>query len=290
MLRPDIPWSDIDWADPWYAPWRAWGAPAAERIAAGEPVSRALMTASASTASSASTSPVTFVPQDALPEGMAYERFIFETRQVPTREGLHDFFNGLCWQAFPQAKSRLNVLQAAEIARDGVGAVRGPVRDAITVFDENGALLQAPPLLWEALLGRQWRRLFVDLRPLWVQARLVVFGHALLEKLVAPRKDMTAHVWRVDAPLGLPDSASGLAGAAADGAYRAGAGGASSLASADAWLAQALTPEALASKPFTPLPVLGVPGWWPANADPAFYDDARVFRPARPSSGPAEKP
>ena len=28
-----------------------------------------------------------------------------------------------------------------------------------------------------------------------------------------------------------------------------------------------------------PLPVLGIPGWWPANADAAFYQDARVFRP-----------
>jgi hypothetical protein len=26
--------------------------------------------------------------------------------------------------------------------------------------------------------------------------------------------------------------------------------------------------------------VLGVPGWWPANQDPAFYRDAAVFRPA----------
>ena len=230
-----------------------------------------------------------FVPQAALPEGQAYEDFIFSTRQVPTREGLHDFFNGLCWRVFPRAKARLNALQAAEIAARGVGAVRGPVRDAITVFDENGALLQAPPALWEALLARQWQRLFVDLRPLWGQARLVVFGHALLEKLVAPRKDMTAHVWRVDAPLGLPAFASGLGGASADGASRAGAGGASSLASADAWLAQALTPEALASKPFTPLPVLGVPGWWPDNEAAGFYDDATVFRPPRARPG-AENP
>ncbi len=206
-----------------------------------------------------------FVPQAALPEGQAYEDFIFSTRQVPTREGLHDFFNGLCWRVFPRAKARLNALQAAEIAARGVGAVRGPVRDAITVFDENGALLQAPPALWEALLARQWQRLFVDLRPLWGQARLVVFGHALLEKLVAPRKDMTAHVWRVDAPL------------------------AGDLAAADAWLAGALSADALAAKPFTPLPVLGVPGWWPDNEAAGFYDDATVFRPPRARPG-AENP
>ena len=31
----------------------------------------------------------------------------------------------------------------------------------------------------------------------------------------------------------------------------------------------------------TPLPVLGVPGWWPDNADPGFYADTSVFRPKR---------
>ena len=49
----------------------------------------------------------------------------------------------------------------------------------------------------------------------------------------------------------------------------------------DAWLAQDLTAEKLSCKPFSPLPVLGVPGWWDANQDPAFYEDTRVFRPRR---------
>ena len=43
-----------------------------------------------------------------------------------------------------------------------------------------------------------------------------------------------------------------------------------------------LSAAALATKPFTPLPVLGVPGWWPENSGAAFYDDPRVFRPPRP--------
>jgi len=265
----DAPWPDIAWADPWYRPWRDLGEPAYARVAQGQAVWQALAAGPAS--------PVGFVSQQSLPEGVAYERFIFEARQVPTREGLHDFFNGLSWQAFPLAKSRLNALQAAEIARDGVGAVRGPVRDAITVFDENGALLQAPPPLWEALRARQWQRLFVTLRPLWRHARLLVFGHALLEKLVAPRKDMTAHVWCADAPLG------GLADAPPGGVLPAGlmSGLMADRAAADAWLAQAFSPEALQAKPFTPLPLLGLPGWSSANEDPLFYSDARVFRPPR---------
>ena len=57
----------------------------------------------------------------------------------------------------------------------------------------------------------------------------------------------------------------------------------------DAWLAQDLTPDRLSAKPFSPLPILGVPGWWAANADPLFYDDADVFRPVRQQRLP-EKP
>lgn len=238
----------VDWAQPWFAPYRA----------RGDAVAQAALQASVATALSASrpdNAPV-FVPQEALPAGQAYEAHIFQTRSVPTRDNLHDFFNGLVWCAFPHSKRRLNELQAAEIARAGIGATRGPLRDALTLFDENGALLEAPPVLWQALVERDWRRLFVTERARWQEARLWLFGHALLEKLVAPRKGLTAHVLR------LPAGAS-CAGYAA--------------------LAAALDPAHLAAKPFAPLPVLGVPGWWPQNSNFCFYDDSDVFRPRRPA-------
>ncbi len=57
-----------------------------------------------------------FVPQESLPEGTAYEEFISATGNVPTRDNLHDFFNGLVWQTFPLIKRELNALQAAQIA------------------------------------------------------------------------------------------------------------------------------------------------------------------------------
>jgi hypothetical protein len=239
---------DLPWAAPWYAPWREPGEALASRIAAGTPPHDAL--------NAPGTAPVRFVAQDALPPATAYEQFIFATRQCPVRPGLHDFFNGLVWLRFPQAKAALNGLQAQQIAQAGIGARRGPVRDAITVFDENGALLAAAPPLWEALVAREWRRLFVELRPLWREARLLVFGHALLEQLATPRKGLTAHVWLADAAL-------------------------ESGAAADAWLAARCTAPVLAGKPFTPLPVLGVPGWWPENENFSFYDDSLVFRPRK---------
>jgi hypothetical protein len=99
--------------------------------------------------------------------------------------------------AFPQAKSALNRLQAAEIARDGIAARRGPLRDAITVFDENGALLAAPPPLWDALVAREWAAAVrgpcgrCGARPgCWSSAT------PFSSSCSTPRKGLTAHVWR----------------------------------------------------------------------------------------------
>jgi hypothetical protein len=239
----------IDWSQPWFSPWRTPGEAVGLRVVQGRPVHDALNEVSGD-------SPVRFVRHDALSPGAAYEHHIHASGECPTRDNLHDFFNGLCWLGLPRSKKRLNALQAAQIATRGIAGVRGPVRDAITVFDENGAVLHAPPALWQALLARDWTTLFVDLRPQWQQARLLIVGHALLEKLVAPRKDMTAHVWCTPAPSG-------------------------DLAQLDAWLAAQLTDERLASKPFTPLPVLGVPGWCAENQNFSYYDDSLVFRPRR---------
>ena len=129
----------IDWSAPWLAPWRNLGQPVAQQLQHDPAVHRALQAAAPPAL------PVGFVPQSELPEGTAYEQYIWDTRRVPTRDNLHDFFNGLVWQQFPHTKRRLNELQAGAIAADGVQAVRGPLRDALTVFDENGAVLQAPP-------------------------------------------------------------------------------------------------------------------------------------------------
>jgi len=248
----DTRWPAIDWSRPWLSPLTEWGATTAGLVAAGMDVPAALNGRAVGRGVG-----VRFVPQAALPHGQAYEQFIFDTGCVPTRENLHDFFNGLCWLRFPRTKRCLNRLQAAEIARMGVQGVRGPVRDALTLFDENAALLQAPDELWNALRARDWRQLFGALRPRWAQARLVLFGHALLEKLVTPYKSITAHVYVGRVPAGLGED----------------------WAAWDDWLATCLRPDELARKPFTPLPVLGVPGWWPANEASGFYADVTVFRP-----------
>ena len=256
----------LNWQQPWLAPWRAEAAGLLAHLAAGQSVASALNSLNAlntqggSLAGACLRAPVRFVAQAELPAGQAYEQFIFETRQVPTRDNLHDLFNGLCWLQFPHTKSRLNALQAAQIAVGGVLPTRGAVRDALTVFDENSALLMAPQPIWDALLARQWQRLFIELRPLWRDARVVLFGHALLEKLANPRKQITAHVY-----LGMPDKPE--------------PGALESPCSLDRWVASDLSADKLADKPFVPLQVLGVPGWWAENENFSFYDDSDIFRP-----------
>jgi hypothetical protein len=256
--------AEIDWSQPWFAPRRELGEPTARQALLKQSVAEAL-NANATCAGLALgvVNEVKFVPQSALPDGQAYEDFIFKTAQVPTRDGLHDFFNGLCWQRFPLAKRRLNQLQAAEIEAQGIRHTRGPVRDALTLFDENVVLMHAPDAVWAALQARDWLGLFVDLRAQWQHVHVVLFGHALLEKLVTPYKSITGHVYRVDHHVNPHDEAA-----------------------LDAWLVQDLQPTKLATKPYEPLPVLGVPGWWPANAERAYYEDTQVFRPKREVTAP----
>lgn len=238
----------IDWQAPWWQPWRSLALRVAANVQSGQSVHEALNSTGAVA--------IRFVPQSSLPESVAYEAFIFETRSVPTRDNLHDFFNGLAWLHFPHIKARLNALQYAEIDKHGVQQLRGPLRDALTLFDENAAFLSADvhaPVI-EALRNRDWQSAFQKYRHLLVEHPPVLFGHALLEKLACPYKSITAHVF----PL-------------SHGNFSA----------LDATVAAQLVATSLLPKPFVPLPVLGVPHWWPDNENNDFYTDSTVFRPPR---------
>lgn len=201
--------------------------------------------------------------QDALPAGEAYEAFIHRSGFVPTRNNWHDFFNGLVWQAMPRSKRVLNCVQAVELSRHGVQASRGKLRDAATLFDESGALLiTEDEALVQAWCARDWHGLFVARRSAWARSRVLVFGHALLEKLRAPYKALTAHtLW-----LSLPQEAP--------------------FGEIDARLAL-LLPDALAQRALAPLPLMGVPGWCAQSGDEAFYADESVFRRSRRRAGEA---
>nr|WP_152885147.1 DUF3025 domain-containing protein [Duganella sp. FT27W] len=258
--------SVIDWSQPWYDAVRD----AAVRLAADRHF-RDSFTAQAATLGLRNHAglPLSFVPQEALPDGTAYEEFIGATGGVPTRDNLHDFFNGLVWLSFPHIKVQLNALQAAQIARDGVGKSRGPARDGATIFDENAALLvvrdsAGGQALTAALREHRWREAFLERRASFgPDAQVWLFGHALMEKLVAPRKAITAHTRVVVA---------GDEFFTLDHAARR--------AWIDATVARQLAAETITTAGFTPMQALGVPGWWP-DQDEAFYADQAVFRPKR---------
>ncbi|GAB3625179.1 membrane protein [Pandoraea terrae] len=257
------PFPAIDWSRPWFADVAAAGqaASSADDWRAG--LCRAAASRGITTAAGL---PLRFVPQSALPCGESYEAFIAATGCVPTRDNLHDFFNALIWLTFPRAKAALNARQAAAIAADGIGATRGSLRDAATLFDENAALfVTADPALADALRGFDWSTLFLARRQAWGRATEVAgFGHALLEKLVTPYKSVTAHAWIVPV----------------DRAYFEWPRS-ERCAWLDAQLTRALAHAPFTSHDFAPLPVLGVPGWCQDNDAPEFYADTAVFRPGR---------
>ena len=245
---------DIDWAAPWFEHVAAAGRAISDtgsdwRARLGEAAARAGVV-------NARGMPIRFVTPDAAGD-VPYELHIARTGEVPTRANRHDFFNALIWLTVPRSKARLNALQAAAIEAVGVGTTRGAVRDAATLFDENAVLLVTQRTeLVDALRRHDWKALFVAARSAWQRnTRVVVFGHALLDKLVAPYKGVTAHTLVVPMAADAP------------------------LASIDDWVAGALD-ATLTPRRLLPLPVFGIPGW-AANDDAAFYDDTQVFRPTR---------
>jgi hypothetical protein len=210
---------------------------------------------------------VRFVPPQA--DGLAYECRIWESGEVETRpDNWHDFFNALVWFRFPKTKIAVSARHVR--AMTPAGEARGPVRDALTHFDECGiVVLSARPELLDLLRQFAWKKLFVEQRAAVQQdMRFVIFGHATYEQLLAPYRGLTAKAvlyeisedwlrWSEEEQLVELDAR--LAADLASGRY---------------------------ARPgdFQPLPLLGIPGLIADNEDPAYYDDVWQFRPGRKSA------
>jgi len=209
---------------------------------------------------------VSFVPPQA--DGLAYECRIWESGEVETRpDNWHDFFNALVWFAFPRTKIAVSARHVRAMTPGG--AARGAVRDALTHFDECGiVVLSTSPHLLELLRGFAWKALFVGQRAEVERCmRFVIFGHATYEQLLRPFRGLTAKavLYEVDENwLQRPQ--------------------AEQWAELDRRLAADLASGRYARpRDFQPLPLLGIPGMTPDNADPAYYDDTWQFRPGRRS-------
>jgi hypothetical protein len=219
---------------------------------------------------SAAGASLSFVVDDASMAGaLGYEAAILHQGRIACRAhgrgALHDLHNALAWLTFPRIKAALNRLHLERAGGPGKG--RGRVRDAVTLLDESGLLwLSRSTLLDEQLLARDWRGLLVANRER-VRAEVlpIIVGHGLLEKLATPYKSMTAHC--------LVCSGCPVPATERDLAERDLAGIDATVAAA---IAAAFTAHGLPK--LAPLPILGLPGWDPANTDRSYYDDARVFR------------
>lgn len=196
-----------------------------------------------------------------------YEIHIGNTGEVPTRSGnWHDWFNALAWLAWPKTKAALNARHLRAISRGE--ARRGPHRDAATLLDECGIVVATSnPSLGEALDSMQWNRLFLTHRQEWGrQIGAHALGHALFETGLAPFIGWCGKAL--------------LVSVAEDFFNKEPAQQRDWL---DNWLAEQLGNDDWLASPraLCPLPLLGIPGWWPANEDPAFYANQDYFRSSR---------
>jgi hypothetical protein len=195
----------------------------------------------------------------------AYEALIYNEGKIPTRSrNWHDFLNACAWLNFPETKSALNHRHCNEPASQ----TRTARSDAATLFDESGAILIGPdPRLANWLQEHRWHEAFVVHRELWKSHHLILIGHAVLEKTLNPYPGMIAKVcyepWQPLDKEALDSPPAGL-----------------DHVIAKRWLGGEFThPGELFA-----MPVLGIPGADPDNANPSYYSNADVFRPKRQSA------
>jgi hypothetical protein len=223
--------------------------------------------------------PIRFVPPAAASREFSaqYEVRIFETGEVQTRpDNWHDLFNALVWLAFPKTKAVLNGHHYDAIRARRGERLRGTARDVLTLFDEGGIVVAAAdPELPALLRGFRWKELFFRRRADALRSmRFYVFGHAIYERALAPYRGVTAKALIVDA---LPELLEAPL--------------ARQLAELDVRAADYFSgAQALAStRTLSPLPILGIPGWEPANACEGYYDDRVQFPPGRSGASTVRK-
>lgn len=212
---------------------------------------------------------MTFIEQ--IEDDRYYEQIIFQDLQVPTRSrNWHDFFNACIWGLFPDTKRALNHIHMAEIEQHGLSP-RTPRRDRVTHFDECGVVLAYDdPEMANLLREHQWQAAFVQRRGDWLSGsqhvRSYVFGHANYEMLMKPHVGLTGKWLGVQVEKGFWQLSL-----------------AEQYQQLDARLLElANQPHSFTKKgELSPLPLLGIPGWWKENESEEFYLNTQYFRPKR---------
>jgi hypothetical protein len=208
-----------------------------------------------------------------------YEARIYLKGELQVRpQSAHDTLNLLVWLAFPHAKAALNARHFAALREQSAtgAANRGPAQDALTLFDEGGVVVASSDPEPLALLREwRWKSLFWTNRArLAAHMQFLLFGHAVYEKAMQPFPGIIGRgiVLEVEPAL--------LAAPLRD-----------RLGEIDARLAAHIgdAGRILTTRELDVVPILGVPGWYPANEEGAFYDNTDYFRPARRDEGGRRK-
>jgi hypothetical protein len=201
-----------------------------------------------------------------------YESRIYLKGELQTRlANWHDFFNAMCWLQFPKTKAALNALHFERSKNRPAGTNRSPLENAITLFDECGAVIVADDeSILDLIRHHQWQDLFWHHKAAFGKhIQCYVVGHAMHEKSLTPYIGMTAHtvVLKQSSDFFEQDYPEQLK--AIDQTI------------SDAWLGKLPNHKIERPRDLQPFPLLGVPGWWGQTQDEAFYSNDAYFRSKR---------
>ena len=196
-----------------------------------------------------------------------YEPRILLDGELQTRlQCWHDHFNALAWLTWPTLKAQMNALHYQEIlTRKDQSSLRTPLENALTLFDENGAIIISDqPKLLELIKQHEWKTLFIDYRAVLAQhLKIFIVGHALFEKGLRPYLGMTAKsvLFEVETTV--------LTQALAEQIRYLDH-------TSSTFLEETTT---FGPQHLQPFPLLGMPGWDHANEDFDYYRNENYFRP-----------
>ncbi len=212
---------------------------------------------------------VSFTAQNMDPSAYGYEAEIFSTGAVPTRpDSIHDLFNALVWASFPLSKAAINGRHIAARQNHAGGQNRGPVQDALTLFDECGVIVLSDRADLLAHIERfEWKELFWRQREaVKHHVKVLLFGHGLMEQMLTPFIGLTgkALLMNVESP---------WLQANIDALLQHIDARSSALITSPTWFVR--------GRDLLPLPLLGIPDWSTDNERESYYDNAHYFRPGR---------
>ncbi len=212
--------------------------------------------------------PINYVSQDVAVDVFAkrYEPRIYLEGEIQTRtQNWHDLFNALVWLTFPCAKAMLNQQHYRALLQElqANETRRGPLRDAVTLFDESGVVVvSSHTRLSQMLRDFEWKALFWEQRALLgAHMKFFIFGHGLYEKALNPYIGMTGK--GVVLNVGADFFSQSLR---------------KQLQEIDVMLVDFIGQDLSVSTDLTPVPVLGYPGWSLDNSDSRYYDNHCYFR------------